>query len=140
MNNKNNGKIVEKKKLVNGLDLIMSFQSIPIAGDRYQVVFEVVINAEIKEAYFDNELLSDLNPENVIRLLGDKTPYQYSKVRNFVAGDEKGNILEGLKQQFLESNLTYLSSPLFPVKLIKRNYMKAEKEEIIRIKKKAYLN
>ena len=140
MHDKNNVMIFQKKKLSNGQELIMSFQSTHAAGDRYQVVFEAVIYVDIEASYFDNEILRDLNHENVIQLLGDRTSYHYSKTRNFVAGEEKDRILECLKKQFLESSLKYLSSPVFPLKLIKRNYMTAKKEAVIRIKREAYLN
>ncbi len=140
MHDKNNVMIFQKQKLANGQDLIMSFRSTHTAGDRYQVVFEASIEVQIKVPFFDNKILSNLNPENVIQLLGDKTSYHYSKTRNFVAREEKDNILEDLKQQFLESSLAYLSSPVFPLKLIKRNYLAAEKEAVIRIKREAYLN
>ena len=39
----------EKKKLANGLCLMMSFKSIHAAGDRYQVVFEAAVDVDIKE-------------------------------------------------------------------------------------------
>jgi len=139
MSKANNRKIFEKKKLNNNLDLMMSFQSIHTAGDRYQVTFESVIDVEIKEDYINDDILSELKPENVRRLLGKKTTFKYSKTRNFVAEDEKADILEDLKQQFLDINLGYLSSPMFPVKLIKRNYMIAQKEDMIRARRDALL-
>jgi hypothetical protein len=129
----------QKKKLANGLYLVMFFKSIHAAGDRFQVVFEAVVDVEIKESYFNGDVLSDLNPENVRQMLGNKTSFHYSKTRNFVAEDEKDSILEDMKEQFLKNSFNYLSSPRFPLKLIKRNYIKAEKEEMIRINREKYL-
>ena len=140
MNNKNNEKIFEKKKLANGLYLMMSFKSIYTAGDRYQVVFRAAVDVEIKDSYFNYEVLIDLNPSNARKLLGDKTSFEYSKTRNFVAEDEKDSLLKDMKDQFLESSITYLSSQAFPMKLIKRNYIKAEQEEMIRLKKEKYFS
>lgn len=140
MNNKNSEKIFERTELDNGLELKISFKSIYTAGDRYQVVFKAAIDVEIKDSYFNDEVLIDLNPGNARKLLGDKTSFNYSKTRNFIAEDEKDSLLKDMKDQFVESSIAYLSSQAFPMKLIKRNYIKAEQEEMIRLKKEKYFS
>lgn len=138
MDNDKNEEFLERNRLNNDLDQVIFFRIKHIAGDRCQVTFAVEIDVDIKADYFKNEPLSDLDINHVRELLGEKTSYKYSKVRNFIAEDEKEKIFEGLKQQFLDSNLSYISSAVFPVKLIKRNYIIAQKEETNRLNKEAY--
>ena len=130
--------MVEKNILENNLELLIYCRFKHTAGDRCQVTFEAEINVQIKEDYLKDQGLNNLDKVNVRSLLGDKTSYRYSKTRNFIAEDEKGKLFEDLKQQFLDTNIAYLSSPSFPVKLIKRNYILAQKEEIFRLNKEAY--
>lgn len=127
------------QKLANGLDLVMTFKRIHAAGDRYQVIFEAVINVGIRKEYLEHEMLGDIKPDDVRRLLGERTTYIYSKTRNFIAGSEKEDVLENLKQQFLDTGFSYISSPVFPLKLIRRSYMTAVKEEMIRLKREEFL-
>ena len=139
MNMDKSKELFEKRLLENNLKLVIFSHYIHTAGDRCQVTFEAAIDVEIKEEYFKFTALDNLVISEVTSILGDKTSYSYSKTRNFIPEDEKGKIFEDLKQQFLENNLTYISSPSFPSKLIKRNYIIAEKEEMIRKQREAYL-
>lgn len=128
-----------KSTLKNNLDLVMYSRFKHTAGDRCQVTFEAEIEVQIKEEYFKDQSLNNLDIKSVKSLLGEKTLYSYSKTRNFIPEDEKEKIFEDMRQQFLDNNLSYLSSPSFPVRLIKRNYSIAEKEEMIRLQREAYL-
>ena len=83
--------------------------------------------------------MNNLDISKVTSILGNSTSYSYSKTRNFIAQDEKDKIFEDMKQQFLDTSLQYISSPSFPAKLIKRNYVIGEKEEMIRLQREAYL-
>jgi hypothetical protein len=58
-------------------------------------------------------------------VLGDKVVYRYEKQRNFIAENEKDSILNGLKERFLNTTLSYLSSPEFPGRLIVKRYQEA---------------
>ena len=120
--------LFEKKRLNNDLDLVIYFLYKHIAGDRCQVTFEAEIDVE----------LNNLDINSVRSLLGEKTTYNYRKTRNFIAVDEKDKVFDDLKQQFLNSDLGYISSPSFPVKLIKRNYILAQRDETNRLNKEAY--
>ena len=138
MNRKENRALIEKDRLKNNLDLVIYFRYRATAGDRCQVTFEAEIDVEIKEDYFKDQVLSTLDIETVRSLLGGKTSYIYSKTRNFIAEGEKQKIFNELKQQFLDSSFPYISSDSFPAKLIKRNYVLAEKDEMIRLQREAY--
>ena len=128
----------EKKRLNNNLDLVIYFRYKRIAGDRCQVTFEADIAVQIKEDYFKDQVLNNLVINSVRSLLGENTSHKYSKTRNFIALDEKDKIFDDLKQQFLDSDLAYISSPSFPAKLIKRNYILAQIDETNRLNKEAY--
>lgn len=131
--------LFEKNTLKNNLLLVTLSSFKHTAGDRCQVTFKAEIDVEIKEDYFIEQSLVNLDIDSVKKLLGKKTSYSYSKTRNFIQENEKNKIFEELKQQFLDNNLPYISSSSFPAKLIKRNYMIAEKEENIRRQREAYL-
>ena len=119
------GKLFEKIRLKNELDLQMFYRTRPVAGDRYQVTYEVRIDVVITPEYFTDRLLSDLNFQDVRSLLGDKTTFHYQKDRNFISGKDKTSILEKMRSDFLDTNFVYLSSRDFPYKLIKKNYRDA---------------
>ncbi len=131
--------ISEKNRLENNLELVIFSRFKHTAGDRCQVTFEAAIDLDIKADYFKDQALNNLDIKKVTSILGNKTSYSYSKTRNFIAEDEKEKIFEELKQQFLDNSLSYISSASFPAKLIKRNYAIAEKEEMIRLQREAYL-
>ncbi len=139
MNSEEYKEISYKNGLENNLELVIFSRFKHIAGDRCQVTFEASIDVDIKEDYFRDEILNNLDISKVTSILGNSTSYSYSKTRNFIAQDEKNNIFEDMKQQFLDTSLQYISSPSFPAKLIKRNYVIGEKEEMIRLQKEAYL-
>ena len=131
--------LLEKNTLENNLDMVIFSRFKHTAGDRCQVNFEAWIDVQIKEEYFKDQSLNNLELNSVKSLLGEKTSYIYSKTRNFIPEDEKEKIFEDMRRQFLDNNLTYISSPSFPARLIKRNYITAEKEERIRLQREAYL-
>jgi hypothetical protein len=139
MEMKETKKIYEKIRLENNLDLAIFAGFKHTAGDRCQIKFEAVIDVDINKDLFEYQALNNLDMNKVMTLLGDKTSYSYSKIRNFIAEEEKEEIFEELRQQFLENNLEYISSLSFPAKLIKRNYLLAEKEEMIRLQREAYI-
>ena len=140
MNMEEHSELVGKSALENNLELVIFLRYKHTAGDRCQVTFEAEIDVEIKEEYFEDRVLNNLNINNVRSLLGEKTSYCYSKTRNFVTEDERDKIFSDLKQQFLDNSFSYISSHSFPAKLIKRNYVLAEKDEMIRLKREEYLN
>ena len=91
--------LFEKNILGNNLELVIFSLFKHTAGDRCQVTFETLVEVEIKEEYFKDQSLNNLDINNVKTLLGEKTSFSYSKTRNFIAEDEKDNVFEDLKQQ-----------------------------------------
>ncbi len=135
---KRNKEPFEKKRLKNNLDIVMYFHNKYTAGDRCQVTFEAEIDVEIKGEYFINQALDAVDIDTVRSLLGNMVSYSYRKTRNFVEEKNKNKIFEELKWQFLENSLDYISSLSFPAKLIKRKYLLAQKDEMIRLQREAY--
>jgi hypothetical protein len=112
-------------ELENGLVLKMFDLSRPVAGDRWIVSFEARIEVKIKPQYFDLNHTSPVSLDDIRALLGQKIVYRYKKERHFVGEHEKKEVLNHLKQNFLETGLRYLSSYLFPQKFILRRYKEA---------------
>ncbi len=131
-------KNVEKNILENGLELVITSIIKHIAGDRCQVTFQAEIEIKIESDYFKNDVRNSPDVEKVKSLLGSSTVFRYSKVRNFIAVDEKERVFDELKNQFLENTLAYISSDSFPLSMIKRNYSIAAKEEELRLRREEY--
>jgi hypothetical protein len=115
-------KLIAKMKLENGLTLELYDRSKPVAGDRWQVSFVARMEVAVKPEYFEGEDAPDVPFEAIRAAVGEKATYHYEKTRNFIAKTEKDEVLQGLKERFLDANLGYLSSPDFPHKLILRQY------------------
>ena len=73
------------------------------------------------------ELVKQENHPALEKLIG--------KDRNFFDEKEKDKVFKYLKEQFLNTNLGYLSSPGFPCKLILRKYKEARSRQDLLLKK-----
>lgn len=124
-------RLIKKIILENGLPLEMFDCSRPVAGDRWQIVFEIRIEVALRPEYFSDTSLSDVAFEDALSLLGDSTVYHYRKERNFIAEQEKKTVLENMETDYLEANLGYFSSPEFPAGLIQGNYQKARSQMLL---------
>jgi hypothetical protein len=125
-------KLIAKMKLENGLTLELYDRSKPVAGDRWQVSFVARMEVAVKPEYFEGEDAPDVPFEAIRAAVGEKATYHYEKTRNFIAKTEKDEVLQGLKERFLDANLGYLSSPDFPHKLILRHYQQAQMSSLTR--------
>ena len=122
------GKLIENIRLENGLIVQMFDLSRHVAGDRWQVSFEARIEVKVKPEYFFAHNPPTVPFENIRSILGEKTTFRYKKERNFIEGEKKDAVLNGLKERFLETSLGYLSSPEFHLKLILKRYQDAYSE------------
>ena len=125
------GKLIEKIRLDNGLTLDMFDHSRHVAGDRWLVSFKAKIEVKIKPEYFVGDSKTGTSFEDVRALLGEKATYQYKKERNFIAETEIGEVLNDLKERFLDTNLGYVSSPEFPRKLVHKKYKEAHSQMLL---------
>jgi len=126
------GKLIENIRLENGLILEIFDHSRHVAGDRWLVSLEARIEVEVKPDYFTDHYTLNMSFENIRAVVGEKTTYSYKKERHFIGEKEKDELLNGLKVRFLETNLGYLSSPEFPLKLILRRYHEAYSRTFLR--------
>jgi hypothetical protein len=119
-------KLIDKIKLENGLTLELFDRSKPVAGDRWLVSFAARVELEVKPEHFKGQDTEDVPFKDIQAVLGEKTTYFYEKKRNFIAETEKEEVLNSLKDRFLNATLTYLSSADFPCKLILKQYQQAK--------------
>jgi hypothetical protein len=120
---------VEQVRLDNGLVLEIYDCSRPAAGNRWLVCFAARIEVVVRPDHLSDPTISDLSFEDLRRVVGEKAVYRYEKVRNFIDAEQKADVFRGLKENFLKTNLVYLSSVQFPRKLILRNYFDAQHPE-----------
>ena len=99
---------------------------------RYIESIKIMTRLKIKEILKSGKAGSEVVAKGWVRTK------RGSKNVNFIALNEKQKVFDDLKQQFLDSGLGYISSPVFPVKLIKRNYVLAQRDETNRLNKEAY--
>ena len=105
-------------ELSNGLTLEILDRSKPIAGDRWFVSFVARVEIEVRPELFEGDGISENKIKGIQALAGEKASYQYENQRNFIDDTEKEKVSRKLKEDFLDTNLKYLSSPGFPKKLI----------------------
>lgn len=129
------GRLLEERKLKDGLTVYFYDQSRPIVGDRCQVQLLVHVPFEIKEAYFER----CTDPVNAyqacIAVFGKEVAFRQQKVRNFIGNDKAEAVLEQMKREFMESGLAYLSNPHFAGRYVMKRYVEWGKEQEY---KKAY--
>jgi hypothetical protein len=105
-------------ELENGLTLEIRDRSKQIAGDRWFVSFVARVEIEVSPELFEGDEISENQIKDIQALAGEKASYQYENQRNFIDDTEKEKVSKKLKEDFLDTNLKYLSSPGFPKKLI----------------------
>ena len=86
--------------------------------DRWFVSFVASVEIEVRPELFEGDEISETQMEGIQALAGERASYQYENQRNFIDDTEKEKVSRKLKEDFLDSNLKYLSSPNFPKKLI----------------------
>jgi len=114
LGNESENKIV----LRNGLILELLDRSRRIAGDRWLVSFAARVEIDIETEYLAGDNLLEDQIKGIQAVAGEKACYNYENQRNFVADTEKDEMLKEFRKRFLDTNLEYLSSPVFPKKLI----------------------
>ena len=115
-------KLVDEMTLDNGITLELWDESRPLAGDRWMVSFVARIQVPVEPEYFKAEENEGLTLEVVRKAIGDHAAYVREKQSSFVDEKEKDREFNRLKDDFLETNLAYLSSPGFPRRLIMKAY------------------
>ena len=126
------GKILERKKLDNGMELILYDRSRITAGDRWQVDLQCETNIPIHESYWAN--IADEDPQllaDTRKMLGEELVFVINKKRNFIDDKERDTILQQMVEQVHENILEYLKRPDFPLQLFKKQYRDARQKVMI---------
>lgn len=117
---------VETLTLPNNLELKIYDRSKKLAGDRWYV--EVMMEIPVS---LTPEILEKLTPDRSLaeQFVGEKGnpfPYRHSKARHFIDEKEKDKIFQELKEDFLKTNWTYLSSPRFALSAVAKAFKEWE--------------
>ncbi len=118
-------KIIEKKKLENGLILVLVDRSRKIAGDRWLVKFAAEIKIPVRDVLTGAGASSTADVDKIADLLGDEVIHTYEDERNFIDDSEKDAVLDGMLDSYLNTSFAYLSNPEFPRRFVLREYGRA---------------
>lgn len=124
------GRLIDTIELKNGMTVYFYDQSRSVVGDRWQVKLLAKIPLEIKPDHFDE---FDDNPDEIckgfISVVGKTISFQSERLRNFIDHSEVPQTLAELKDEFLRSNLDYISRPHFARKFILKKYQEHRENE-----------
>lgn len=97
--------------LENGLILLIYDESKKIAGDRWHISLTARIEISTNQIQFTS-LDLEKRPE-VIQTIGGQINFEKKLIRNFVADNEKEEIVSELCESFLKNTRSYLSHQQF---------------------------
>jgi len=122
-----NNNLIKKVNLENGLELELYDSSKKVAGDRWMVKLSVKV--EIPLSGYLQGLDEGMDLDDIKKTLDQKIVYKKSMERNFIDNKEKDKLLNNFCDSFLESALTYLSTPNFPKQFIVKKYKEKKSRE-----------
>jgi hypothetical protein len=129
---KERGRIIERRKLENGIELILYDRSRIMSGDRWLVVLVCETHVPVEDNSWN--LMAGEEPQlaaEIRKMLGEKLSYSSSKKRTFVEGKEKEAALQEMMQQVYDSTLKYLKRHDFPGRLLKKQYRDARQQVML---------
>lgn len=113
-----NEKLLNKRRLENGMDLNYYDMSRKVAGDRWLVGLKCEVPFPVLHSYYNRyqnigpELLEELKS-----ILAESILFSTSKERFFVPEEDKENVLNELVEQLDCTVISYLNNPKFPEKI-----------------------
>jgi len=93
-----------------------------IGEDAWVVIMTAKMDIPVEKSLFVTEPVTDETFEDILETLGSPIVYEYRVERNMIMAHEKEGILEGLVNTFLDNMGQYLAKPLFPEKLVLKEY------------------
>jgi hypothetical protein len=105
-------KLLEEIILPNGLKLIISDLSRPIAADTVKIEVDFKIDIDLKESFFENEA----DYQDVKKFFGDKLIFENKEGRTFVEKERGDAVREELINTFKKNLLNYLGTENFGAK------------------------
>jgi len=109
-------RLLERRKLPNGLFLEFWDESRKLAGDRWYVAVRAVVPIPLSEHPLERTPSSVA--EFILREVGDHLCFQLKEERNFIAETDVAALREELKEVFAKNSLSYLSHPAFPSRFV----------------------
>ena len=125
-------KVIERQKLDNGMEFVLSERSRIMAGDRWLVELLCEAYVPVDDSFW--EVVSDEDPNLLATIkekLGNKLVYSFSKKRNFVDAGERERTLQVMMQQINSTILKYLHKAAFPLSLFKKQYQDTRQKVLI---------
>ena len=120
------GKIIDRKKLENGMELILYDRSRVITGDRWQVELVCEVHVPVSEELWNLVTKEETRLAAEVReMLGERLVFSTNMKRNFVDSDVQEKILQTMTQQVYSSMLKYLQRPNFPERLFMKRFRDA---------------
>lgn len=105
-------KPIEEIILPNGLKLIISDLSRPIAADTVKIEVAFKIDIDLKESFFQNTA----DYQDVKKIFGDKLVFENKEERTFVEKERGDAVREKLINTFKKNLLNYLGTENFDAK------------------------
>lgn len=93
-----------------------------IGEDAYVVIMTAKINIPVRKSLFTQEPLTDEAFEDILKTLGSPVVYEYRIERNMIMANAKDEVLEDLVNTFLTNTGQYVAKPMFPEKLVLKEY------------------
>lgn len=126
------GNIVCRHRLGNGIELILLDRSRVTAGDRWLVELKCQAHIKPDESFW--AMVAGEDPalqEDIREKIGDRLVFETTKQRNFIDADERETVLQEMVRQVYTSMLEYLKKPHFPQEFFKKQYRETRKKLLI---------
>ena len=122
-------KPIETIPLDNGLELEIYDMSRPLAGDRWLVRLEALVNVDFEEEAFESLEDRDRIVAVLRGIYGERVPYQYIQEKHFVDKSNKEKVLQQFVANVKESQVPYLGHPYFSKRFLLSRYRKLKKKD-----------
>lgn len=123
--------VLDTMQLDNGLTVHFIDLSRPIAGDRAQARLLIRVPLEVKEEHFA-DYPDPLGAFEDFVSLCPAARFEVEKVRNFVGREQLGEMLDRMKDDFIQTGLRYLERPKFVQGWISGRYEQLRRERATR--------
>ncbi|MCF8044433.1 MAG: hypothetical protein K9J83_01130 [Desulfarculaceae bacterium] len=114
--------VVKEIKLDNGLVLMITDCSKKVGQDAWLVSMKAKIVIPVDESTLSDVERFGIDPADAVSKLGEQVSYEYKAERNFIMEQEKDALFQSMVDDFMSTNLMYLSNPRFASKFIVKEY------------------
>ena len=114
--------VVKEIKLDNGLVMRVTDCSKKVGQDAWLVSMKAKIDIPVDESTLSDVERLGIDPAEAVSKLGEQVSYEYKAERNFIMEPEKDALFQSMVEDFMSTNLMYLSNPRFASKFIQKKY------------------